>query len=164
MSGVRVARDLNVLVATRGVPATIVSDSGPELTSRVVLAWANRAGLDWHYIASGKPRLVESFIGRLRDELLNEQMFEALAHARRLIECWRQDYNRASAVRPGLVDGPAGRPLAPSPSPLLLTNRTPLMTKGRQGSRSFGHPDGRCTGTRSSILTYSCKASSNYVR
>jgi Integrase core domain len=57
----------------------------------------NRAGLDWHSIAPGKPQqnaFVESFIGRLRDELLKKERFEALAYARRLIECWRQDYNQ----------------------------------------------------------------------
>jgi putative transposase len=135
ISGVRVARELDVLVARRGVPATIVSDNGPELTSRAVLAWTNRAGLDWHYIAPGKPQqnaFVESFIGRLRDELLNEEIFADLGHARRLLERWRQDYNQvrphsahaglppaqarqlAAAARPGLVEGPAARPLAPS--------------------------------------------------
>jgi len=70
ISGVRVARELDALVAGRGVPATIVSDNGPELTSRAVLAWTNRAGLAWHCIAPGKPQqnaFVESFIGRLRD-------------------------------------------------------------------------------------------------
>src|SRR5262245_4957555 len=55
ISGVRVARELDTLVARRSMPATIVSDNGPELTSRAVLAWTNRAGLDWHYIAPGKP-------------------------------------------------------------------------------------------------------------
>ena len=138
ISGGRVARELDALVAGRGVPATIVSDNGPELTSRAILAWTNRAGLDWHYIAPGKPQqnaFVESFIGRLRDELLNEEIFENLAQARRLLEQWRLDYNLvrphsahgglppayarqlAAGARPGLVDGPAGRPLAPSPRP-----------------------------------------------
>ena len=66
----------------------------------MVLAWTKRAGLDWHYIAPGKPQqnaFVESFIGRLRDELLNEEIFADLGHARRLLERWRQDYNQ---VRP----------------------------------------------------------------
>ncbi len=132
------ARELDALVAWRGVPATIVSDNGPELTSRAVLAWTNRTGLDWHYITPGKPQqnaFVESFIGRLRDELLNEEIFDDLGHARRLLERWRQDYNQirphsahgglppaqarqlAAAARPGFVNGPAGRPLAPSPEP-----------------------------------------------
>ena len=124
--------------------------TAPELTSRAILAWTNRAGLDWHYIAPGMPQqnaFVESFIGRLRDELLNEEIFEDLGHARRLLERWRLDYNNvrphsahdglppaearqlAAAARPGLVDGTAGRPLAPSPHPLLSTQRTPLMNE-----------------------------------
>jgi putative transposase len=136
ISGVRVARELDALVAGRGRPNLIVSDNGPELTSRAILAWTNRARLDWHYIAPGKPQqnaFVESFIGRLRDELQNEEIFESLAHARRLLERWRLDYNQvrphsahaglppaqarllAAGARPGLVDGPAARPLAPSP-------------------------------------------------
>ena len=138
ISGVRVARELDALVARRGVPTTIVSDNGPELTSRAVLAWTNRVALDGHSIAPGKPQqnaFVESFIGRLRDELLNEEIFEDLGHARRLLERWRRDYNNvrphsahaglppthvrrlAADARPGLVDGPAERPLAPRPSP-----------------------------------------------
>jgi len=146
ISGTRVARELDTLVARRGAPMTIVSDNGPEFTSRAILAWTNRAGLDWHYIAPGKPQqnaLVESFIGRLRDELLNEEIFENLAHARRLLERWRLDYNHvrphsahrglppaaarllAAGARPGLADGPAERPLAPSPSPCYQTHRLP---------------------------------------
>jgi putative transposase len=138
ISCVRVARELDTLFARRRTPTTIVSDNGPELTSRAVLAWTNRAGLDWHYIAPGKPQqnaFVESFIGRLRDELLKAEVFENLGHARRLLERWRLDYNQvrphaahagmppaqarllAAGARPGFVDGPAARPLAPSPIP-----------------------------------------------
>jgi putative transposase len=75
ISGTRVVRELDGLVARHGAPAVIVSDNGPELTSRAILAWTNRVGLDWHYIAPGRRQqdaIVESFIGRLRDELLNE--------------------------------------------------------------------------------------------
>jgi len=78
----------------------IVSDNGTELTSVAVLRWADERGVEWHYIAPGKPQqnaLVESFNGRLRDECLNEHVFGSLAEARRLIEAWREDYNR---VRP----------------------------------------------------------------
>jgi putative transposase len=138
ISGTRVARELDRLVARHGTPATIVSDNGPELTSRAVLAWTNRAGLDWHYIVPGKPQqnaFVESFIGRLRDELLNEEIFENLTHARQLLERWRLDYNHvrphsahaglppaqarrlAAGARLGLIGGPTELPLAPSPSP-----------------------------------------------
>jgi putative transposase len=57
-------------------------------------------GVDWHYIAPGKPQqnaFVESFIGRLRDECLNETLFGSLAQARAILESWRIDYN---GVRP----------------------------------------------------------------
>lgn len=56
----------------------IVSDNGTELTSNAVLAWSGDVGVEWHYIAPGKPTqngFVESFNGRMRDELLNETLF-----------------------------------------------------------------------------------------
>ena len=56
--------------------------------------------MEWHYIAPGKPMqngLVESFIGRLRDQCLNEHLFTSYRHAREIIEDWRTDYN---ATRP----------------------------------------------------------------
>jgi putative transposase len=105
LGGVRVVRELDALIARRGRPATIVSDNGTELTSRAVLEWTNRTGVDWHYIAPGKPvqnAFVESFNGRLRDECLNEEVFAGLAEARAVIERWRQDYNR---VRPHSAHG-----------------------------------------------------------
>ena len=55
--------------------------------------------MDWHYIAPGKPQqnaFAESFIGRLRDECLNETVFTSLRHARAMLASWRRDYNRAS--------------------------------------------------------------------
>ena len=100
IGGVRLVRELDALVASRGKPATIVSDNGTEMTSRAVLEWTNRGGIDWHYIAPGKPQqngFVESFNGRLRDECLNEEVFASLAEARAVIERWRLDYNH---VRP----------------------------------------------------------------
>lgn len=136
IGGVRVARELDAIAARRGLPKVIVSDNGTELTSRAVLAWANVTGVGWHYIAPGKPiqnAFAESFIGRLRDECLNEEVFDTLGHARRTIERWRRDYND---VRPhtglggrtprevaqgfgdgrlGLVSGPAAPPLASQP-------------------------------------------------
>jgi putative transposase len=78
----------------------IVSDNSTELTSRAVLEWTNRTGTLWHYIAPGKPTqnaMVESFIGRFRDECLNEEVFASLAEARAVIARWRLDYNQ---VRP----------------------------------------------------------------
>lgn len=105
IGGTRVVRELDALIASRGRPAMIVSDNGTELTSRVVLEWTNRTGLEWHYIAPGKPTqnaFVESFNGRFRDECLNEEVFVSLAEARSVIERWRQDYNQ---VRPHSAHG-----------------------------------------------------------
>jgi putative transposase len=100
ISGRRVARELDRLVAERGRPTTIVSDNGTELTSNVILRWADENRVGWHYIAPGKPiqnAFVESLNGRLRDELLNETLFRSLPHARAELAAWRTDYN---TVRP----------------------------------------------------------------
>lgn len=90
-------RELQAVVAVRGAPALVVSDNGPELVSLAVLRWQQESGVDWHYIAPGKPMqngFVESFNGRLRDELLNETAFRSLAHARELIAEWKEDFNQ----------------------------------------------------------------------
>ena len=96
LSGVRVARELDRVVEMRGVPCMVVSDNGTELTSRAILAWQEERGVEWHYIAPGKPTqngLIESFNARLRDECLNEHLFASLPEARKIIEEWRTDYN-----------------------------------------------------------------------
>lgn len=74
----------------------VVSDNGTELTSNAILKWSQDRHVEWHYIAPGKPMqngLVESFNGRLRDDCLNEHLFDTLRHARRTIAAWRSDYN-----------------------------------------------------------------------
>ena len=93
LSGQRVVRELDGLIRLYGEPATIVSDNGTELTSRAILEWQNKTGIAWHYIAPGKPTqnaFIESFNGRLRDELLNEEVFTSLADARRKLACQRR--------------------------------------------------------------------------
>jgi putative transposase len=100
LSGIRVARELDRLIERRGKPQMIVSDNGTELTSHAILKWVQEVDLEWHYIAPGKPTqnaFVESFNGRLRDECLNEHLFDGLGDARRIIEAWQIDYN---TVRP----------------------------------------------------------------
>ena len=97
ISGRRVARELDRVVELRGRPCMIVSDNGTELTSNAVLAWCGEIGVEWHYIAPGRPMqngYVESFNGRMRDELLNETLFLSMAHARVEIAAWVDDYNR----------------------------------------------------------------------
>ncbi|MDQ2092428.1 IS3 family transposase [Marimonas arenosa] len=100
ISGARVARELDALVRLYGRPASIVSDNGTEFTSRAILKRANENDVDRHYIDPGKPQqnaFIESFNGSLRDELLNEEMFDSLEDARRKLALWRYDYNN---VRP----------------------------------------------------------------
>jgi putative transposase len=100
LSGVRVGRELDAVIARRGRPATCVSDNGTELTGMAILRWSQETQVEWHYIAPGKPTqnaFVESFNGRLRDELLNETLFTSLAHARDALAAWKDDYN---TVRP----------------------------------------------------------------
>jgi putative transposase len=100
LSGKRVARELDLLIAVHGKPKTVGSDNGTELTSNAILTWTAETGVDWHYIDPGKPvqnAFIESFNGRLRDEFLNETLFTSLVQARAALEEWRRDYN---TVRP----------------------------------------------------------------
>lgn len=100
LPGLRVVRELEALVLRRGCPKVIVSDNGTELTSRVVLQWAQERGIEWHYITPGKPQengFTESMNGKIRDEFLNEHWFTTLAEAQRLAAEWLHDYNH---VRP----------------------------------------------------------------
>src|ERR1700740_3810573 len=115
----------DLVIVRRGRPLALVSDNGTELTSMAILRWSQETRVDWHYIAPGKPTqnaFIESFNGRLRDELLNEEVFESLAHARQALGRWRHDYNNLrphsalgrltpAAARPAheLLDGSAPR-------------------------------------------------------
>jgi putative transposase len=105
LPGMRVVRELDALVAARGRPAMCVSDNGTELTGMAILRWAQETRVEWHYIAPGKPQqnaFIESFNGRLRDELLNETLFASLKHAREELAIWMEDYN---TVRPNSALG-----------------------------------------------------------
>jgi putative transposase len=79
-----VARELDRIAELRGYPGMIVSDKGTELTSNAILAWQQARGVEWHYIAPGRPTqngFVESFNGGLRDGCLNEHLFDTLKQA-----------------------------------------------------------------------------------
>ena len=99
LSGRRLARELDAIIAQRGKPRTIVSDNGTEMTSMAVLEWCQSTHVEWHYIAPGKPMqngFVESFNGSFRDECLNETLFSSLTQARIEIAAWKEDYNPVS--------------------------------------------------------------------
>ena len=84
----------------RGIPKHIRSDNGPEFTAKAVRKWLERLGVKTLFIEPGSPwenGYVESFNGKLRDELLNREIFTTLTEARILIEQWRREYNH---IRP----------------------------------------------------------------
>jgi transposase InsO family protein len=102
---------LSDLFIMRGVPEHIRSDNGPEFIAKAVQKWIRAVGARTAYIAPGSPwenGYIESFNARLRDELLNGEIFFTLEEARVVIEHWRQHYN---AVRPHSALG--YRPPAP---------------------------------------------------
>jgi len=84
------------LFVRRGTPAYIRSDNGPELTAAALRTWLSRLEVGTLFIERGSPwenGYIESFNGKLRDELLNREIFYTLAEARVLIERWRREYN-----------------------------------------------------------------------
>ena len=107
---------LYYLFIARGVPEYIRSDNGPEFTATAVRDWLARLKVKTLFIEPGSPwenGYVESFNGKLRDELLNREVFTTLMEARVLIEQWRREYNE---IRPHSALG--YRP--PAPAAILL--------------------------------------------
>ncbi len=95
-----VTDELFYLFVSRDVPEHIRSDNGPEFTARAIRSWLNRLGVKTLFIERGSPwenGYIESFNGKLRDELLNREVFTTLTEAKVLIEDWRREYNQ---VRP----------------------------------------------------------------
>lgn len=96
LSGGRVVRVLEQLCKEHGLPEALITDNGPEFTSRALDNWAYRTGVELRFIQPGKPSqnaFVESFNGHFRDECLNEHWFSSLTETREVIEEWRVDYN-----------------------------------------------------------------------
>ena len=144
LPGRRVVRELDRIVELRGAPPLVVSDNGTELASHAVLRWQQERGVGWHCIAPGKPvqnAFVESLIGRLRDECLDEHVFRGLPAAQRILEEWRADYN---ASRPHTSLGGL-MPNEFAARPGGTTTRTdPGHERGQTGGRVRAHPaDGR---------------------
>jgi putative transposase len=138
LSGVRVARELDAVLARRGRPLGCVSDNGTELTSNAILKWSQNRQVEWHYIAPGKPQqnaFVESFNGRLRDECLNETLFTSLAHARAVLARWQADYNhvRPHSAHRGATPAEIGRRAISSRMMEALANAAPAAANNHQG-------------------------------
>ena len=117
---------LDDLFVRHGPPEYLRSDNGPEFTAKLVRRWLGRVGVEMLFIEPGSPwenGYNESFNGKLRDELLNGEIFYSLAEAAVLVEQWRREYN---TVRPHSACG--GFPPAPEaikPSPWFL--RMPVL-------------------------------------
>ena len=115
------------LMVTRGVPEHIRSDNGPEFTAKAVREWLERVGSKTLYIEPGSPwenGYVESFNGKLRDELLDREVFNTLREAQILVERYRQTYNR---IRPHSSLGympPAPEAVRLSPTIQMLAGLT----------------------------------------
>jgi len=121
---------LTDLFIARGTPGYIRSDNGPEFVAVAVQGWITGIGAKTAYIEPGSPwenGYVESFNGKLRDELLNMEVFNTLLEAKVLIEQWRTHYN---TVRPHSSLG--YRP--PAPEVLLLGMPVPPSRPGPTGS------------------------------
>src|SRR4051812_38359538 len=133
---------LSDLFILRGVPQHIRSDNGPEFLARAVQDWIAAVGASTAYIARGSPwenGFIESFNARLRDELLDGEIFYTLREAQIVIESWRRHYN---AVRPhaslgyqapapevfvpALAAWPAAQPRPAPPAMLPLAPRPAL--------------------------------------
>ena len=100
LKGADVIDVLSDLFIVRGVPGHIRSDNGPEFVAKAVQSWITGVGAKTAYIAPGSPwenGFIESFNSKLRDELLNGEIFYSLKEARTIIEAWRRHYN---TVRP----------------------------------------------------------------
>jgi putative transposase len=112
--------ELFLLFIFRGIPEHIRSDNGPEFTARSVRKWFSRLGVKTLFIELGSPwenGYIESFNGKLRDELLNREIFTTLEEAKVLIEQWRKEYNQ---VRPHSSLGY----LPPAPETILTVATT----------------------------------------
>ena len=101
----------------RGIPDHIRSDNGSEFIAKTVRGWLNRLGVKTLFIERGSPwenGYIESFNGKLRDELLNREVFTTLKEAKVLIEQWKKEYNH---IRPHSALGYQ----PPAPEAVLVT-------------------------------------------
>ena len=105
------------LFVFRGIPEYLRSDNGPEFTAKVIREWLHRLGVTTLFIELGSPwenGYVESFNGKLRDELINREVFTTLLEAKILIENWRRNTMRSAPIAPS---GTGLQPLRPSSQP-----------------------------------------------
>jgi len=134
LNSAAVIETLAELMLERGTPAHIRSDNGPEFVARAVRDWIAAVGSKTAYIEPGSPwenGYVESFNGKLRDELLDGELFYSLKEAQILIEAWRRHYN---AIRPhSALRWTPPAPEVRLPQPCIW----PTTTLARHGPSSY---------------------------
>jgi putative transposase len=121
---------LESLFVQRGTPEYIRSDNGPEFTARTVRTWLAQVGVQTLFIEPGSPwenGYVESFNGKLRDELLGREIFYTLREAQVLIERWRMHYNRLRPHSALNYRPPAPEAIAPIMIPLWSGDCIPAV-------------------------------------
>ena len=134
------------LFVFRSIPEYLRSDNGPEFTAKVIREWLNRLGVMTLFIELGSPwenGYVESFNGKLRDELINREVFTTLLEAKILIENWRRNYNE---VRPHSSLGyrpPAPEAIQPALIPAPLTQKVVSSLGAAHNHFGAGVPTGR---------------------
>ncbi len=123
MNSQEVLRILAEKFVQHGTPDFIRLDNGPEFTAKAVRGWLERLEIQTLFIEPGSPwenGYIESFNGKLRDELLNREIFTSLWEAKVLVERWRKEYNQ---VRPHSALGykpPAPETIQPQTLALAL--------------------------------------------
>ena len=122
---------LSDLFVAHGPPEYIRSDNGPEFTAQIVRDWLGRIGVGTLYIEPGSPwenGYNESFNGKLRDELLNGEIFTTLREAQVLIERWRKHYNTVRPHSSLNYRPPAPETILPPASALAYATLQPVRT------------------------------------
>ena len=129
---------LQYLFALRGAPEHIRSDNGPEFIAKEIRRWLGQASVATLYVQKGSPwenAYVESFNGKLRDELLNRELFLSLPEARYVLDVWREEYNERrphsglnwqtpAGFAASVADPPVGTAPLPAAQPPLKPLRT----------------------------------------
>lgn len=133
-----VIETLERLYGWRGVPQYLRSDNGPEFIAQELQAWLATKATQTIDIAPGQPwenGYAESFIGKFRDECLNEEVFRSVVEARVVIEGWRREYNQRRPHSALGYQTPAERASGPGYGSLPAFRGTQSATQGGQGHR-----------------------------
>ena len=147
LRSIDVLETLAALFVTYGVPAHIRSDNGPEFTAELVRLWLDALDVETLFIEPGSPwenGYVESFNGKVRDELLDREIFFTLTEAQILIDRWRRDVQHGAAPQRTGLSSPSTGSDHPGSAWALKNESSSLITTGSTlGGRSLGRKTGQ---------------------